>query len=232
MSEYVQLISDRGSFLKSINGRSQCDACKQDLPWYALIPFIGVFLTKQKCVHCGKKVSLNYLRFEVLFSATWAWALFALYTTIGLNHWVILVALFAFCCTSLLMYEDSRNFSVPLSWLVTGQAALLLFWFSLGNTTFYFLDVLLILGIVALSVGLVKFVKRDEGIDFGSLFGSADVIVFAVSVGMIGFARMTVILALVAVMALFYLLTQQRLKTGQKIPLLTLLLPLVFVSLL
>ncbi len=232
MSEYVQLIVDRGSFLKSIAGRSQCDACKQELPWYALLPFIGVFLVKQKCIYCGKKVSLDYLRFELLFSATWAWVLFVLYLAFGINHLIFAVGLFAFACTSLLMYEDSKRFSVPVSWLVVGQLSLVLLWYLMGNSTIFYLDILLILGIIVLSVGLVKLLKRDENIEFGALFGSADIIAFSVAVGLLGFTRMTIILAIVAVMAMFYLLMQKRLRSGQKIPLLTLFLPLVFMSLL
>lgn len=232
VSEYVQVISDRGSFIKSMNGRSHCDHCGAVIPWFALLPFIGAQLVGNKCVTCGKGVSQKYFWFELLFSATWAWSLYAIYLRVGMNFWIIALAFFGFCATSLIMYEDAKRFSVPVVWLIVSQILLIALWVAFGNRSFNFIDVVLLLAVVVASVFFVKLTKREELADFGTLFGSADVIAFAVAAGLLGFARMTVIISIVTVTALGYLFVKRRLKSGQKIPLLTLLSPLVYVMIL
>ncbi len=232
LSEYVQLISDRGSFLDSIWGRSQCDSCKKEVPWYALIPFFGRFLSKGKCPNCGKKISWNYFIFEVLFSVGWILILFGLFA-IGLTSVLILASsLVLYCTTALLMYEDYKRYSVPVSWLVSWIVFYFFTWWANGAGTLYYWDTLLILAVLGVSILVVYLRKSSEDRSFSGMFGSADLFVLVLFALLLGFQKTTWVLVFSMVGAVFFLLSKKRLKVGQRLPLLTVMLPWGIIALL
>lgn len=225
ISEYVQLISDRGTFLGSIFDRSRCDSCKKPIPWYALTPIVGRFITKKKCVYCGKEISSKYLWFEVLFSLYWIAVLVSLYLTKELHWQVLVVGLFAVSTTLLLAYEDLKNYSVPISWLLSWLASYAGFWFILGHRTLHWPDMFGVLFILGLSLIVVKASKKDKKLEYKDMFGMADVIVLALMGLLIGFQPVTVVLVLSMVSAIIYLFMQGKEIMGQQLPLLTMMLP-------
>src|SRR5690606_38963881 len=82
ISEFIQVLVDRDNNSSSIFDRSRCDHCKNPVPWYGMVPLFGYFLVKGKCVHCGKKISLNYPLFEWSFAIMWAATLILIPQTI------------------------------------------------------------------------------------------------------------------------------------------------------
>lgn len=225
LSEYVQLISDRGSFLESIWGRSRCDSCKKNVPWYALIPLIGRFLSKGVCLSCGKKVSWKYFWFEFLFSAGWI-ALVVVWQGVLLGFpWLLLSVLLLYCATWLLMYEDLKHYSVPVSWLVSWGVFFIVVWLQLSYGRLYWLDTLIMVGVLALSIFVVALRKPKEERSIGSLFGMADFLVLIIFSLLLGFQATTVILLMTMINAILFLVMQKKLRTGQRLPLLTVMLP-------
>jgi leader peptidase (prepilin peptidase)/N-methyltransferase len=45
---------------------SSCPSCKATLPWYGLVPIVGVLLVGSKCTNCGERVSWHYAITELL----------------------------------------------------------------------------------------------------------------------------------------------------------------------
>ncbi|MDO4680562.1 MAG: prepilin peptidase [Aerococcus sp.] len=43
-----------------MRGRSTCDHCQSTIPWYALIPVFGYFMTHCHCPYCQHKISFYY----------------------------------------------------------------------------------------------------------------------------------------------------------------------------
>lgn len=225
LSEYVQLISDRGSFLASVWGRSKCDACSKNIPWYALIPIFGRLIAKSKCVHCGKKVSNKYFWFELVFTSFFAGMLILGPASIVTSAVNLSVLLFLYCATWLLMYEDARNYSVPVSWLVVWAISFGGSWYLFGERQVFLLDALLMAGVLILSLLVVVIRKPKEERDLSSLFGGADFIALGVFALFLGFEKTTLILILTLLSSGVFLLWQKRLKIGQRVPLLTVMLP-------
>lgn len=225
ISEYVQLISDRGSFIKSAIGRSLCDYCSKEIPWYVLIPIIGRFFVKEQCPYCHHKIARKYLLFEVIFGLYWALALWLYSINVMYSHIGVAALLFAVSCSWLLIYEDLRHFSVPLPWFVTWIVSYVGVWYVLGNRQLYWLDALLAVVSIGLSLFTVSLSKRQEQVDIGSMFGIADTLALIVIALLLGFSQTTVVLVGALILSIGYLVIGKRLKIGQKIPFLTMLLP-------
>ena len=225
LAEYVQLISDRGTFLGSILGRSKCDSCNKEIPWYAMVPIFGRFFSSGKCPNCGKKIAWKYFWFEIIFGAGWLAFLIGLYLTAHVGFLLITVSLICYCATFLLMYEDLHKYSVPISWLVFWCIITLAEWYVLGNTTVHIWDTLLTVGVLVLSIGVVALRKPAEERDIANMFGAADVVVLLLYSLLFGFQWTTGILVFTMINAILFLILQNRLKAGQKLPLLTVMLP-------
>lgn len=229
LSEYIQLISDRSSFLKSLWGRSVCDSCGKEISWYALIPLAGRFLVGTKCPHCGKKISWNYFWFELIFSLGWISTLAFL-----VQHQIplvgLLAALLVYSLSALLAYEDAKHFSVPLSWLSTWVVGTLLFWYVLhGITTLHFIDALEMTVVVGLSLVFVYFMKH-KAVALSDMFGIADIVVLEIAALLLGLFTVALILLGATLCALIYLVVKKKLSVGQKLPLLTFILPWLFLG--
>ncbi|MCC7304264.1 prepilin peptidase [bacterium] len=224
LSEYIQLISDRGSFLNSLWGRSKCDECQKEIPWVSLIPFIGRFLNGGRCVYCNKKISLKYFWFELLFSLGWAGILYGFWYLGVTSFWILAPTLLLYCATILLMYEDYKNYSVPVTWLISWLCFYALSWWSIGGRKMYLSDTLLMLGVLALSLLIVYFKRPKKNRSISSLFGTADILVLVQFALLLGFQKTTWVLVFSMIGAFFFLLWQKRLEVGQRLPLLTVML--------
>ena len=66
LTSFLTLVGMRLPQKKGILGRSQCDSCNVIIPWYALIPVFGWFLTKGRCAQCGTPVSIKYPIYEAI----------------------------------------------------------------------------------------------------------------------------------------------------------------------
>lgn len=226
LSEYVQLISDRGSFLNSLWGRSQCDSCKTTIPWFGLIPLLGRFLLKGSCPTCGKHVSWKYFQFEVIFGLGWIASLAFFYINSITSPLILAVYLLLYCTSWLLMYEDGKHYSVPVSWLISWGITYVLAWFFTSSThQVYPPDTLLMAATLGLALVSVALRKPKEERSISQLFGAADFIVLFLFVLLLGFQYTTVILVLTMINAVLYLLMRKQLKAGQRLPLLTVMLP-------
>lgn len=225
LSEYIQLISDRGSFLDSIWGRSKCDTCKKEIPWYALIPLAGRFLSKGKCPNCGKHVAWKYFWFELFFIVGWAVILLLWNAQIMSSLLIAVCVLVLYCVMALLMYEDAKNFSVPVAWLVAWSVVFGVTWYVLGAGQLLFVDTLLMACVLGLSL-LVVAARKSGGLkSLSTLFGMADVIVLLEFALLLGFQKTTGVLIFSMISAIAFLVWKNRLKIGQQVPLLTVMLP-------
>ncbi|WKZ24159.1 MAG: prepilin peptidase [Candidatus Dojkabacteria bacterium] len=232
LSEYVQLISDRGTFIGSLFGRSRCDSCQTPLPWWALLPVFGRLLTKSRCFYCNKKISRRYFWFEILFISGWGAVLAGLYAYNMVETPFLAATLLLYSTTALIMYEDYKNYSIPVSWLVSWSIMFAGMWYLYFTGPVYFVDAGLILTVLLFSLAFVLLRKRYKLKQVGDLFGAADVIVLLLFALFLGFQKTTWILLLSLVGAFAFLLLEKRLKQGQQIPLLTVMIPWGVIALL
>lgn len=61
-----------GSFLYQVStrggwGTSQCDYCKEPLPWWCLIPLVSYLFLRGRCHQCHHKIAIDYCLVELLF---------------------------------------------------------------------------------------------------------------------------------------------------------------------
>lgn len=95
-------------------GRSFCDSCKKDLPWYVNIPIFSYLFLNGKSGCCGKKISIRYPLIEL---ASMVGALYLFYTfsfLIALSYYLL------FLTTLTIFVIDFEHQIIPdeLSWLV------------------------------------------------------------------------------------------------------------------
>jgi len=231
ISEYVQVISDRGSFLDSLFGRSKCDYCGENIKWYSLIPIFGSLLTGGKTGCCKKRIDTKYITFEIAFTFAWGVILYLLYRFNNIDTIVLLAALLAISTTALLMYEDYKRYSVPITWLLSWAISIVFFWFVLGGGKIFFASSLAFIFVFAFSLLLVRFItKSEKRRAFKDMFGIADFVVLVLLSLLVGFDGVMYVLTATSLASVSLLFIQKRLKLGQKLPLLTTMLPWVLLA--
>ncbi len=77
IGSFLNVLIDRWITGESILGRSYCDYCKKQIPWYDLIPILSFVILKGKTRCCHKKISFYYPVVEaitgILFVLTWVY---------------------------------------------------------------------------------------------------------------------------------------------------------------
>ncbi|TSC87423.1 MAG: Uncharacterized protein G01um10147_600 [Microgenomates group bacterium Gr01-1014_7] len=66
LGSFAKAIADRSLTNRSFWGRSCCEGCKKNLPWYDLLPVFSFFLLHGKCRYCRKGIGIEYLLVEVV----------------------------------------------------------------------------------------------------------------------------------------------------------------------
>jgi hypothetical protein len=143
-----------------------------------------------------------------------------------------IVFLLFYAATALLMYEDLKNFSVPVSWLGAWSLLTVAIWYLLNFRQLYFWDAALMIAVILVSLSLMVLIKRLPLSSMTDLFGGADVIVLLLLCLLFGFQAVTAILLGSIILSFLYLLIVKKRKSDKRIPLLTMLLPWVLVALL
>ena len=98
-------------------------------------------------------------------------------------------------------------------------------WFVLGARQLFLLDTLFMGGVLGVSLLVVALQKHGGLKSLTTLFGAADLIVLLEFALLLGFQKTTGILLFSMISALAFLVWQKRLKIGQQVPLLTVMLP-------
>ncbi|HQG57787.1 MAG TPA: prepilin peptidase [Candidatus Dojkabacteria bacterium] len=96
---------EKGSELRALLFESSnCDRCKKNIPWYALIPFFGYLFIGGKCIHCKAKIPFIYPISELFLGASFG--AFA-YCDVQAEFYVILAFLF------FMSFFDINSRSIP-----------------------------------------------------------------------------------------------------------------------
>ncbi len=90
------------------SGRSRCDHCKRQIPWYDNIPLVSFLLLRGKCRHCGKQIS----EYHPVLELTSGLALVAAFLAYGFS-WQFLVAGFFGLVMVFLFAYDLRHQIIP-----------------------------------------------------------------------------------------------------------------------
>jgi hypothetical protein len=88
------------------------------------------------------------------------------------------------------------------------------------------------ISVLAVSVFVVALQKPKEERSVGSLFGAADLLVLVLFSLLLGFQATTTVIIFTMINAILFLFFQRRLRIGQQLPLLTVMLPWGFIALL
>ncbi len=99
----------RGSFLKTIGGRSKCPVCRKTLIWYELIPIFSFLIQKKKCRHCGHLISLQYPLVEILSGLIFVFVPLSLSSSLS----IVIIWLLVFLLFLLLSIIDFRQYIIP-----------------------------------------------------------------------------------------------------------------------
>ncbi|WKZ29949.1 MAG: prepilin peptidase [Candidatus Dojkabacteria bacterium] len=209
ISEFIQVLVDRDNNSSSIFDRSRCDHCKKPVPWYGMVPLFGYFLVKGKCIHCGKKISLNYPLFEWSFAIMWA------ATLILIPHTIIsaLIFLSILCVVWYLAYYDLKQFEVPVIALVVFGILLGIFHLFVMPLRLDVVSVLLMALIIVVAIVAVMFQKQDAA--FSELFGLADWIVILATALLFGIEATVIVICISVGIFVLYLLLSFGLKLKQ-----------------
>ncbi|HEY8109119.1 MAG TPA: prepilin peptidase [Patescibacteria group bacterium] len=91
-----------------VSGRSRCDRCKTQIPWYHNVPLVSFLLLRGKCHHCGKPISEYHPTLEL----TSGLVLAVSYLAYGWS-WQLLVAGFFGLVMVFLLAYDLRHQIIP-----------------------------------------------------------------------------------------------------------------------
>ena len=96
---------ERGSELRALLFESSnCDRCKKNIPWYALIPFFGYLIIGGKCVNCKAKIPIIYPLSELFLGVSFG---AFVYFNVQAEFYVILAFLF------FMSFFDINSQSIP-----------------------------------------------------------------------------------------------------------------------
>ena len=142
-------------------GRSFCDHCKKQIPWYDNIPLLSFVLLKAKCRFCHHKIPFQYPLVEFLTGLEFIWIYFLVqsnltffsrfegfYSFLSLILWLILGACFLAIFIADFNYQiipDSAVFfGIFISFLrllvdyrYTGMINFSVFWAAIGASLFF-----------------------------------------------------------------------------------------------
>jgi prepilin signal peptidase PulO-like enzyme (type II secretory pathway) len=206
ISEFIQVLVDRDNNASSIFGRSSCDNCKHPVPWYGMVPLLGYFIVRGKCVNCKERISWNYPIFEWSFAIMWFATLF-FFTHTAASALILLSIL---CIVWYLAYFDLKQFQVPVIALVIFGVLLALFHFFVARLQFDIVSVLMMAFIVVLAIVTVMVQKRESG--FSELFGLADWIVILATALLFGLQATVIVICISVGILIFYMIVSYSAK--------------------
>jgi len=93
-TSFIHLVADRIPHKESINGRSQCPKCHEQLRWVDIIPFFGYLINKGKCHFCESKIPIIHPIIEFIGGALFVLSFHVFGLTLELAAaWIIILVL-------------------------------------------------------------------------------------------------------------------------------------------
>ena len=168
VGSFCNVVAYRFHTGRSINGRSHCLSCGQQLRWFELIPLVSYLLQRGRCRHCKSWVPTRYLLVEVatglIFLASYlaAASLVELLLFFGTGALVVVTALY-----DMDHYVIPDVFTVAFTLLAFGQQA---WWWYTGAAT---LSLVGVSGLAALAASgfffLLWWLSRGRWLGFGDV---------------------------------------------------------------
>lgn len=115
LGSFINALEYRTFTGKTINGRSKCPNCNNELKWYHNIPVFSYIFLKGKCSFCDNKISLQYPVveiFTILLFVLW----YYLNTQVKIFEWVFWIIslwLFLFSMAYVIVY-DMKYKEIPV----------------------------------------------------------------------------------------------------------------------
>lgn len=123
-----------------LRGRSYCDQCKKQIPWYDNIPLLSFVILRRKCRHCQAVIPWEYPAVEFLTGSLFVW-------------WYVIGSTF--------FRLSERPFLViqPAFWLVVGLLLVIIFF---SDLMYYFIpdSAVLFLSLGAFSYRLILTLQK------------------------------------------------------------------------
>jgi len=155
--------------LFSIGGRSRCPHCAAQLRWFELIPLVSFLIQRGRCLHCQKKISLQYPVVEFASGLVLPLILFALsqnQPVVSLGDYLYLIALALASFALILMSAiDFRLMIIPDE-IIIFLAGL---GFFIGLLEDFWLNKLLAAGGAFLFFGGIYWLTGGRGMGFGDV---------------------------------------------------------------
>lgn len=181
IGSFLNVLIDRLPKGQSIDGRSVCDYCSHQLPWYDLFPIVSFLLLKGKCRYCRKKISFQYPLVEFLTGVSFLLVYFHLFPLIGdnlqlikdfhLKIWEIIGYWIIFSSLIVIFFTDAKYHLIPdsvqLSFFI-GSLILLPFIAS-GNLFYFFVQRVFASLVVAAPIFALHFFSQGKVMGFGDV---------------------------------------------------------------
>ena len=226
LAEFVQVLVDRKDHSSSFFDRSRCDHCKKTVPWYGMIPILGYFLVKGKCIHCNKSISLRYPLFEVIFALLWGISLVFVSGSI-LNSILFLSFLLL---SSYVALSDLINHEVRIDGLTAYLVSFIILSHIVLKNQLDLLSAFAMIAIMVLSVFVIKIAKRGKREKLQVYLGGADWAVLIIVSAFISLQNTTLVLVgALVIIGIISVFPKGASLVKKGIPLLAFVVPLVFV---
>lgn len=121
VGSFLNVLIDRIPSGESFSkGRSHCDFCKKQIPWFDLIPVFSFFILRRKCRFCNSKISFQYPLVELmtgfLFLATFLFVFPSGFIIQGLSmisFFRLFYYLFFASCLMVIFFTDIKYGIIP-----------------------------------------------------------------------------------------------------------------------
>ncbi len=151
---------------KSLNGRSICLACKQQLKWFELVPVLSFLFLRGKCRNCQQKISWQYPLVEFATGLTF-WLIFIF---VGGQNLIYLLYLWViFSLLIIIFVYDLYHKLIPDLWvfLFSGLALANFLIFDFQGFGFSLINNLWAGPILALPFAFLWFISRGRWMGLG-----------------------------------------------------------------
>lgn len=150
-----------------INTRSHCPACKKEIPWYDLVPFLSYIILGTRCRYCKAPISWQYPVVEIgtalLFMLVFHQFGFTLYSTLLLLLSCFLIVIFVY---------DVKNMIIPDEIIWPAIIITLVYWILLSAFSHQLSALInpLLGGLVGGGfIGLLVLITRGKGMGVGDI---------------------------------------------------------------
>jgi leader peptidase (prepilin peptidase) / N-methyltransferase len=168
IGSFLNVLIDRLPNNKKITGRSHCDYCQKQIPWYDLFPIISFFILGGKTRCCHKKLSFQYPLIETITGLIF---LFIYYKFNGLTSYLNLIILFGLVSSLLVIFVSDLKYHLISDCIQVAWFILSIFYHIANKSSISIFPYFFISSfVIALPIYLIYYLSREKAMGLGDVF--------------------------------------------------------------